>query len=86
MYRNTMNRNGPKSSNDIVPTNIPPTVPTANEREPLLPTPVEKIIGTKPNIMVKEVIRIGRRRLVADAIADAKILIPLLRHSDAYSV
>ena len=86
MYRNTINRSGTKSSRDTVPTSIPPIVPTASEREPLQPTPVENIIGSSPNIMVREVIRMGRSRATAAATADAVMLIPLLRHSEAYSV
>ena len=81
-----MNSNGTKSNKDTVPTSIPPIVPIANEREPLQPTPVENIIGSSPNIIVSEVIRMGRSRATAAATADAVMLMPLLRHSEAYSV
>lgn len=49
-------------SKAIVPMSIPPTVPTPIEMFPLAPTPVENIKGSIPNIMVSEVIKIGRKR------------------------
>ena len=50
-------------SKAMVPMSIPPTVPTPMEIFPLAPTPVENISGNIPKIMVREVIRIGRKRI-----------------------
>ncbi len=58
----TINKAGTMKSSATVPINIPPTVPTPTEILPLAPTPVANIMGSIPNIMVSEVIRIGRRR------------------------
>lgn len=47
-------------SNAMVPMSIPPTVPTPMEILPLAPTPEANISGSMPNIIVSEVMRIGR--------------------------
>lgn len=65
----------------MVPSNIPPTVLTAKERELLEPTPVEKIIDRRPNIIVSDVIKIGRKRIFAEDKAAATMLIHSLRYS-----
>ena len=53
---------------------------------PLAPTPNENIIGNKPTIIAKEVIKIGRKRALAPKTAAQVMLIPILRRSKANSV
>ena len=69
-----------------VPINIPPTVPTPIEMLPLAPTPLANISGSIPNIIVSEVMRIGRRRTFAADMAAIVMDIPSSRFCDAYSV
>ena len=57
-----MNNTGTMKSRAIVPMNIPPIVPTPNERFPLAPTPLANANGNNPKIIVMDVIRMGRRR------------------------
>ena len=70
----------------MVPTSIPPAQPTPNEILPLAPTPCAKTRGNMPNIMVSEVIRMGRRRTLAAVIAAIVMLMPWRCRSVAYSV
>ena len=70
----------------MVPMNIPPTVPTPREMLPLAPAPLANIMGSRPKIIVNEVIRIGRRRTCAAERAACGMVIPARRRSLAYSV
>ena len=56
-----------------VPISIPPTVPTPIEMFPFAPTPLANIRGSIPKIIVSDVMRIGRSRAFAAAIAAAVI-------------
>jgi hypothetical protein len=58
-----------------VPMSIPPTVPTPIDMLPFAPTPVANIRGNIPNIMVNEVMRMGRRRASAADIDASTIVI-----------
>ena len=81
-----MNKQGTINNKANVPINIPPTAPVPNERFPLAPTPLETINGSKPNIIVRAVIKIGRRRTFAALRAAEVRLIPDKRRWVAYSV
>ena len=65
---------------------MPPIAPTPSERLPLAPTPVAIAKGNNPNIIVSDVIRIGRKRTAAASNAAASMLIPWRRRAEAYSV
>lgn len=71
-----MNRIGVMYSNATVPKIIPPITPIARECDPLEPTPVAKIIGSSPSIIVADVIMIGRRRWRAANSADVFMSLP----------
>ena len=70
----------------IVPTSIPPTVPTPMEMLPLAPTPVANIIGNIPKIIVNDVIKIALNLAFAADIAAIGIDMPSALLADAYSV
>lgn len=63
-------------SNATVPKIMPPITPIAREREPLEPTPVAKIMGSRPSIIVAEVIIMGRRRCRAANSAEVFMSLP----------
>ena len=71
-----MNSGGTINNNAIVPISIPPTVPTPMEIFPFAPTPVANISGSIPNIIVSDVINIGRRRTCAAETAACMIVMP----------
>ena len=81
-----MNNAGTITSRARVPISIPPTVPTPIEMLPFAPTPLANMSGIIPKIIVSDVMRIGRRRAFAAAIAAIVIDIPSSRFCDAYSV
>ena len=56
------------------------------ERLPKAPAPLATANGIKPLIKAKEVIRIGRKRLVAPWMAAPIMLTPSLRHWFATSI
>ena len=65
---------------------MPPTVPTPMDMFPFAPTPLENMSGSIPNIIVRDVMRIGRRRAFAADIAAMVMDMPSARFCDAYSV
>ncbi len=70
-----------------VPNIIPPITPMANDFEPLEPTPEANSIGNKPNIIVADVIMIGRSLTFAACLAAETMSRPSRRiASTAYSV
>ncbi len=71
-----INRIGVMNSNAAVPKIMPPITPIASDLEPLEPTPVAKIIGSSPSIIVADVIIIGRRRSRAANSADVFMSLP----------
>ena len=81
-----MKRAGTTYSKATVPNSIPPTVHTPTEILPLAPTPWANIRGNMPKTIVNEVIRIGRTRALAAAMAAEAMDMPCLRRVEAYSV
>lgn len=71
-----INRIGVMYNNATVPKIMPPITPIASDLEPLEPTPVAKIIGSSPSIIVADVIMIGRRRWRAANSADVFMSLP----------
>ena len=69
-----------------VPKIMPPTTLVPMVREPFAPAPEAKTSGNIPNIIVKEVIKIGLRRILALNMAACLSDIPHFRHEVAYSV
>ena len=86
MLWKTMNSTGTAKSKAIVPTSMPPTVPTPSEISPFAPAPVATTRGNRPIIIVRAVIRMGRRRAPAAESAACAMVMPFRRRSDAYSV
>ena len=77
---------GVRNRSASVPKSSPPTVPTPTDMLPLAPTPVANIRGSIPNIIVADVMMMGRNRALAADIAAAINPIPSFRRSVAYSV
>lgn len=81
-----MKKAGVTNNSATVPISMPPTAPTPSEVLPLAPTPEANISGSRPNIMVSAVIRIGLKRTPAAEMAACDSDMPSLRRSVAYSV
>ncbi len=72
-----MNRAGVMNRSAIVPNIMSPITPIASDLEPFEPTPVANFIGTRPSIIVAEVISIWQKRALAANSADSFMSLPL---------
>ena len=68
-YWKATNRAGTMNICNIIPINIPPMAEVPNVRLPLAPAPEANISGSKPTIIARDVIRIGRKRAAAPSTA-----------------